>query len=75
VSKEFYFEWTATAILLVGVGMAAFNLFPYYLYVQTIGNLMWFVLGWHWRKWSLMTVQCVIVFLYIVGMVNYYNGL
>lgn len=75
MSKEFYFEWTATAILIIGVAMAAFNLFPYYLFVQAIGNVMWFILGWYWRKWSLMTVQCIIVFLYVVGMVNYYNGL
>ena len=74
MSKEFILEWSATAILLVGVAMAAFNVFPYYLFVQAIGNAMWFVLAIMWRKWSLLTVQCVIVILYLIGMVNYYNG-
>ncbi|NBP03627.1 MAG: hypothetical protein EBU90_26740 [Proteobacteria bacterium] len=74
MNKEFILEWSATAILLVGVAMAAFNVFPYYLMVQLIGNAMWFILGMMWRKWSLVTVQGVIVILYIIGMVNYYNG-
>jgi hypothetical protein len=74
VSKEFIFEWSATVILLIGVAMAAFNFFPHYLYVQAIGNVMWFALGYYWRKWSLMTVQCIIVGIYLMGLVNYYNG-
>lgn len=74
MSKEFIFEWSATVILLIGVAMAAFNLYPHYLYMQAIGNVMWFALGYYWRKWSLMTVQCIIVAIYVMGLLNYYNG-
>jgi hypothetical protein len=66
------FEWLCTAILLVGVALTSFNIFPLNLWVLFIGNLGWVGLGIIWRKWSLIVMQTVITLIYIVGIINLY---
>ena len=73
VTKEWIAEWGSTAILLVGVGLVAFNVYPLGIWFSLVGNIGWFVVGWMWRKWSLLTIQTIIAILYIVGLIKYYG--
>jgi hypothetical protein len=57
----FWMEWLGTIILLAGVGLASFN-------------GAWLIVGFMWRKWSLVTVQVIISMIYIGGMVKYFLG-
>lgn len=66
-------EWTSTAILLVGVYLTAVNIYPMNVYISLIGNFGWLVVAVLWRKWSLLTVQLVIVALYAYGMLSTLN--
>jgi len=61
-------EWTSTAVLLVGVYLTAVNVYPMNVYISLLGNFGWLVVAVMWRKWSLLTVQLVIVALYLYGM-------
>lgn len=61
-------EWTSTAVLLVGVYLTAVNIYPINVYISLLGNFGWLVVAIMWRKWSLLTVQLVIVTLYLYGM-------
>lgn len=63
-------EWSSTAVLLVGVYLTAVNVYPINVYISLIGNLGWFVVAILWRKWSLLTVQFVIVALYLYGVLT-----
>jgi len=65
-----FLEWSSTAILLVGVYLTAVNVYPINVYISLIGNLGWFVVAILWRKWSLLTVQFVIVALYLYGVLT-----
>lgn len=67
---EFYFEWTCTAVLIAGVALTSFNIYPLNVYISLLGNLGWLVLGYMWRKWSLVIVEVIIVAIYIVGVYN-----
>ena len=69
---QFWFEWIATAILIIGVYQSSFNIFPSYLWFSFVGNLCWMVLGIVWKKWSLFVVELIIVGIYFVGLVNEY---
>jgi hypothetical protein len=43
-------EWTATGVLLVGVALTSYDVFPLNLYVSLAGNLIWVVVGVVWKK-------------------------
>jgi hypothetical protein len=66
----FCLEWFATAILLVGVAMTACNIYPANLYMGLAGNFAWAVLGWKWRKWSLLVIQAAISIIYLAGIIS-----
>jgi hypothetical protein len=70
----FWMEWLGTIILLAGVGLASFNVYPYYIFLSFFGNGAWLIVGFMWRKWSLVTVQVIISMIYIGGMVKYFLG-
>lgn len=64
------FEWLATAVLIIGVALTAWNIYPSNIYFSLLGNLMWLYLGFTWKKWSLVSVQLLITILYIGGLIN-----
>lgn len=66
------FEWLCTIVLLAGVALTSFNIFPLNLWVLFIGNLGWIILGVVWRKWSLILMQIVITLIYVVGIIKVY---
>lgn len=65
-------EWGSTALLLVGVALTSFNIYPLNLWVCLAANVGWTVMGILWKKWSLLIVQAVVSAIYIFGMVTYY---
>lgn len=67
---QFWFEWGITALLIVGVILTAFNIYPANLYVLLISNLGWVIQAVIWRKSSLFIVQLVITIIYVVGIIN-----
>jgi hypothetical protein len=64
---EFSLEWGSTAILMVGVWLTAINYYPLNIVFSLLGNFGWLMVAILWRKWSLITVQFVVVSLYIIG--------
>jgi hypothetical protein len=62
-----FIEWLSTAILIVGVTLTAWNIYPLNTYFSLAGNLGWFIIGYAWRKWSLVIIQLVISLIYIIG--------
>ena len=66
------FEWLCSIVLLAGVALTSFNIFPLNLWVLFFGNLGWVILGWIWRKWSLIAMQVIITLIYVVGIIKVY---
>jgi len=64
-SFEWWMEWTATAILMVGVALTAWNIYPLNIYFSLAGNFGWLIVGYMWRKWSLIIIQLVVSALYV----------
>lgn len=66
-----WFEWSITAVLIVGVILTSFNIYPLNIYFLLIGNFGWVLQAVIWRKASLFIVQLVISVIYLVGIINY----
>lgn len=70
--RIFWFEWTCTVVLLAGVALTSFNIYPANIWFLLVGNIGWIALGWIWRKWSLIILQTIITVIYILGIVKTY---
>lgn len=67
-----FIEWGATLTLIAGVMLTSYNIYPENIYMSFIGNLLWLLMGWYWKKWSLIIIEAVILLIYIGGMVKYF---
>lgn len=67
---EFILEWFSTALVIIGAVLTAWNIYPTNIYFQFVGNVGWFIVGYMWNKWSLMTIQAVISVIYVVGLLS-----
>jgi hypothetical protein len=67
---EFVLEWFATVLLIFGVALTSWNIYPLNIYVSLAGNFAWLLVALLWRKWSLITIQFVIILIYIAGVVK-----
>jgi len=63
-----FLAWFGTAAIITGSILAAFNIFPLYLYVFLIANAIWAVVGWLWREQSLVVLNAGITVVYIAGL-------
>lgn len=72
VTKDLVAEWAITIILIIGVALTSYNIFPLNLWVSAVGNIGWLYLGIIWKKWSLFTVQLIITAIYLAGLINLY---
>jgi hypothetical protein len=70
---EWWVEWVSTAILIIGVGLTAWNIYPLNIYLSLAGNVGWFVVGWMWRKYSLLTIQLIVSIIYVAGLLQHYG--
>ena len=67
---ELALEIIATIVLITGVALTSFNMYPANIYVSLAGNFLWFILGIIWRKWSLIIIQIVVTIIYLFGIVK-----
>jgi len=72
-SLEWWMEWGSTAVLIIGVALTAYNIYPLNVWFSMAGNFGWFVVGWMWRKYSLLTIQVVVTIIYVAGLFNHYG--
>jgi hypothetical protein len=67
---QFWFEWGITALLVLGVVLTSFNVYPLNLWVLLLSNVGWMAQAVMWKKSSLFVVQLVITLIYAVGIVS-----
>ena len=68
IRYELVIEWIATVVLIAGVALTALNIYPLNVYVSIAGNFFWLVVALMWRKWSLITIQSVVLVIYVLGL-------
>ncbi len=61
--------WLGTVVLILAAIMAAFNQYPYYVYLFCIANGLWVVIGILWRENSLIVLNAGLTVIYIAGLI------
>ncbi len=67
-------EWTATVIVMIGVGINALGHHPEGPIVMTFGSLLWVIVGVRWKTASIIITNTAIAIVTIVGLSFYYYG-
>lgn len=63
-----WLAWLSTVCLLVAAGMAAINLYPYYVFAFIISNSLWILVGVLWKEKSLIVMNLGLTIIYVVGL-------
>lgn len=69
-----FIEIIATLTLIVGVALTSWNVYPINIYINVVGNFLWFLLAIKWNKWSLIVIQTFVLLLYFGGMIKLIMG-
>ena len=60
--------WFSTACLLVAATMAAFNIYPWYIYAFIGSNTLWVLIGLLWKERSLVVLNSGLKVMYVAGL-------
>ena len=60
--------WAATALLITAALLAAFNVYPLYVFLFTSASVLWTYIGWLWREKSLIVLNGTLTLIYILGL-------
>jgi hypothetical protein len=71
--RMFWMEWSSTFILIIGVVLTSFNIFPANVYFSLLGNVGWAIVSVAWKKWSLLVIQAVVSIIYLIGLIAHYS--
>ena len=69
---DWYIKWVSSIVLIVGMILAANNLYPYNIVVQCAGILGWLVVSIMWNDRSLIVVNAVALSIFANGMLSYW---
>ena len=69
---DWYIKWVSSVILMVGMVLAANNLFPWNIIVQCIGIAGWLIVSIMWNDRALMIVNAVGVAILLNGLVAHW---
>jgi hypothetical protein len=65
-------KWFATAIVVVGAALTSVNIYPLGTIVMNVGALVWVIVAWYWREWSIITINGALLLIYTGGLVYNY---
>lgn len=60
--------WIGTTALLLSASLAAFNLYPWYVYGFIVANTTWMIVGMLWKEKSLLYSNLGLNIIYFVGL-------
>ncbi len=64
-----WLAWTGTVILIGAATLAAFNQYPYYVYLFCLANSIWVIVGLLWRENSLVVLNAGLTLIYVAGLI------
>lgn len=63
-----WLAWLSTASLLIAATLAAFNIYPIYIFAFIVSNSMWTLVGILWKEKSLVVMNTGLTLIYIIGL-------
>ena len=65
-------KWGSTFLVLIGILIAQFNLYPLYIFVHSIGALGWMMSGYLMQDKAVMTNFGLQLPIFVIGYMNYF---
>ena len=62
--------WLANLITIVGVTLTSFDVYPLNIAVLSVACVFWIVTGILWKKPELWTLNAIILFIYLYGLIK-----
>lgn len=63
-----WLAWFSTGFLLLSATLAAFNVYPLYVWGFIISNTLWMVIGILWKEKSLVVMNFGLTIIYVAGL-------
>jgi len=63
-----WLAWLSTVCLLTAALLAAFNIYPLYVYAFIISNSLWILVGYLWSEKSLIVMNAGLTIIYVAGL-------
>jgi hypothetical protein len=60
--------WIGSVSLLLAAILAAFNIYPYYIFAFIVSNGLWTLIGILWKEKSLIVMNLGLTIIYIAGL-------
>ena len=71
-TTDWYIKWVSSIVLIIGMVLAANNLYPWNVLVQCAGIAGWLVVSVMWNDRALIVVNAVGVAILLNGLVDWY---
>lgn len=62
--------WWSTGAVLLAAALAAYNVYPLYVFMFTVSSIMWTVVGYLWNEKSIMILNAILTLIYILGLIG-----
>jgi len=69
MNLNFFLKWAATIITIAGALAVSLKLDPLNIYLLNVGSILWVIWGWRIREPSIITVNIVILAIYMYGLI------
>ena len=70
-TKDWYIKWVSTIILILGMILTSNNLYPFNLFVHSLGLFGWLIVAIIWNDRALIVINSVSCALLANGIVIY----
>ena len=66
-----FIKWTSSIILIIGMILTAYNIYPYNLFYHVVGLAGWLSVSILWKDRSLIMLNTVALVIYANGIISY----
>lgn len=66
-----YLKWASSITIIIGIMLTSNNVFPYNLFVSSLGLLGWTVVALTWNDRSLIVINIVSFVIYMNGILQF----
>ena len=65
---DFYLEWLATIVTIIGAVFTAINVYPAGPIMLNLGAFIWLIVSVLWKKYSLIVINATLLIIYTFGL-------
>ena len=64
-------KWASTLVLIIGMMLTSQNIYPWNIFVHTVGIMGWIYVSICWNDRALIVVNSVALSIFVGGIINY----